>query len=88
MNREQFLPKDARQVVTEIRAAMDCISRSEFALMNGDLETAELFARDFIKSVRVLKKLEQEKEEIDAMISNLEFLLKNKKAVGMVVLTK
>ncbi len=87
MNREQFLPKDARQVVIEIRAAKDCISRSEFALMNGDLESAELFARDFIKSVRVLKKLEQEREEIDAMISNLEFLLKNKKA-GMVVLVK
>lgn len=87
MNRDQFLPKDARQVVTEIKAAMDCISRSEFALMTGDLDSAEMFARDFIKSVRVLKKLEREKEEMDAMIRNLEFLLKNKKP-GMVVLVK
>ena len=74
MRKNQFLEKDKKKVIAEQRAAMACISRSEHALMVGDLKAAEMYANDYIKSIRELAKLEQRKIERDRLVEMIERL--------------
>jgi hypothetical protein len=74
MRNNQFLEQDNKKVIAEQRAAMACLSRSEHALMLGDLKKAERYAIDYIKSVRELTKLEQRKVEREKLVEVTERL--------------
>ena len=74
MRSNQFLEQDNKKVIAEQRAAMACLSRSEHALMLGDLKVAEMYAIDYLKSVRELAKLEQRKLDRDKLFEMAERL--------------
>jgi uncharacterized protein YaeQ len=74
MRSNQFLEIDKKKVIAEQRAAMACLSRSEHALMLGDLKVAEMYAIDYLKSVRELAKLEQRKLDRDKLFEMAERL--------------
>ncbi|MED5101109.1 hypothetical protein NST77_23050 [Niallia sp. FSL W8-0177] len=74
MRNNQFLEQDNKKVIAEHRAAMACLSRSEHALMLGDLKKAERYAIDYIKSVRELTRLEQRKVDREKLVEVTERL--------------
>ncbi|MBT2680023.1 hypothetical protein J7E38_13495 [Bacillus sp. ISL-35] len=85
MNRDQFLPNDARAAITEYRASWTNITRAEESLINGDLKEAKLAAANLLSSLNELEKLHKKKEEVDLQISKLNFLLGRNSLRGLVV---
>ncbi|MBT2661913.1 hypothetical protein [Bacillus sp. ISL-45] len=85
MNRDQFLPNDARTVTNEYRASWTNISRVEENLMKGDLKEAKLAASNLLSSLNELEKLHKKKEEVDQQISKLNYLLGRNSLRGLVV---
>lgn len=85
MNKDQFLPSDAKLAITEYRASWTNISKVEDRLMRGDLKEAKLAAANLLTSINELEKLQKSKTEVDEMVRNLEALLRSKNAEMMVI---
>ncbi|MBO0962377.1 hypothetical protein J1P26_21980 [Neobacillus sp. MM2021_6] len=61
MNKDDFLPEDARKANEEYRAAWTCISRIEEMLMEGNLQEAKLTTVNLLSSLNELEKLQEKK---------------------------
>lgn len=74
MNQSDFLPGDLATAIQHYRCCYACLSKAEEALAADNLQLAEKRMEDFKRSLDVLNRMKQRKEqkdEMDAIIAAL-----------------
>lgn len=74
MNQLDFLPEDLDTAIQHYRCCYTCLAKAEEALVADNLQLAEKRMEDFKRSLDVLNRMKQRKEqkdEMDAIIAAL-----------------
>ncbi|UZH06375.1 hypothetical protein [Heyndrickxia coagulans] len=88
MNQSDFLPGDLATAIQHYRCCYACLSKAEEALAADNLQLAEKRMEDFKRSLDVLNRMKQRKEQKDEMDAIIAALIDRGIDVEKVVLMR